>query len=115
MTVERAILVVLLVVAACGGGGTDDELTGEALATEVGCLACHTGSDTNLAPTLEGIWGTEEQLDDDRTVTVDEVYVRKSITDPTADVVAGFRPVMPRLPLDESEIDRLVEWVESLG
>lgn len=43
-----------------------------------------------------------------------ESYVRRSINDPEADVVAGYGPTMPRLPLDESEVDLLVEWVRSL-
>ena len=115
MTV-RAILVTLLalVLAACGGddGG---EQTPAGLAADVGCQGCHSAQDTVIAPSLNGIWGTEVTLDDGRTATVDEEYVRRAITDPGADVVDGYGPTMPRFPLEDKEVDTLVEWVRSLG
>jgi cytochrome c oxidase subunit II len=114
MTGRGSIGAVLLVLAGCGGTGASTASDPAELAADVGCLACHTEADTSVAPTLHGIWGSEVELADGRTVTVDESYVRRSITDPTADVVAGYGPTMPRLPLDESEVDLLVEWVRSL-
>lgn len=113
MTGRGLIVTALLVLAGCGGNGAATTDPAE-LAADVGCLACHTETDTSVAPTLHGIWGSEVDLADGRTVTVDESYVRRSITEPTADVVAGYGPTMPRLPLDESEVDLLVEWVRSL-
>lgn len=103
-----------LVLGACGGDSTEG-LTGSELVAEIGCFACHTETDTDLAPTLHGIWGNEVELEDGRTVTVDEAYVRSSITEPAADVVAGFEARMPTFGLSESEVDRLVEYVRSLG
>lgn len=111
---RRALLIAVLVLAACGDGGRSG-LTGQELAGEVGCPACHTDRDTGTAPTLRGIWGTEVQLADGRTVTVDEEYVRRSITDPKADTVEGYNPIMPTFPLEDDEVDRLVDWVRSLG
>lgn len=35
--------------------------------------------------------------------------------DPDADIVEGYRGVMPNFSLSGSEVHRLVEWVESLG
>jgi cytochrome c oxidase subunit 2 len=61
-----------------------------------------------------GIWGTDVQLADGRSVTVDDAYVRRSITEPGADVVEGYNPIMPTLPLTDDEVDRLVDWVRSL-
>lgn len=105
----------LVSVVALGEGEDANGLRGEELAADVGCLACHTESSTHLAPTLHGIWGTETDLADGRTIEVDDVYVRRSITDPAADVVDGYGLAMPPVPLDDAEVDRLVEWVESLG
>lgn len=103
-------------VAACGsGGGQAPTQSGEDLAAEVGCLACHQETDTDIAPSLHGIWATEVSLEDGSTVTVDDEYVRRSITNPAIDVVDGYRATMPVFSLDDSEVDRLVEWVESLG
>jgi cytochrome c oxidase subunit 2 len=107
-------ILLLFVLAGCGGGGTDD-LEGEALAAEIGCLACHSELNTDLAPTLHGIWGTEVSLEDGRNLTVGEQYVRSSITTPQAEIVAGYDGRMPTFALDQSEIDRLVEYVRSLG
>lgn len=113
---RRTVLALALVVAACGGGGGQGpSQSGEDLAAEVGCLACHQETDTGIAPSLHGIWGTEVTLEYGTTVTVDEEYVRRSITDPAVDVVEGYRATMPTFPLDDAEVDRLVEWVESLG
>lgn len=111
-----ALLVLAMAVAACGGNAqARSEMTGAELAGEVGCLACHTGADTGTAPTLDGIWGTEVELSDGRTVMVDDVYVRRSITEPGADIVAGYNAIMPVFPLEPDEVDRLVDWVRSIG
>lgn len=114
---RRAVLALALLLAACGGagGGPSPDPTGEDLAAEVGCLACHQETDAGTAPSLHGIWGTEVTLEDGSIVTVDEEYVRRSITDPGADLVEGYGATMPTFPLDDAEVDRLVEWVESLG
>lgn len=111
----KRLLIAVLLLAACSGGGGTEGLTGEQLAGEVGCLSCHTDRDTSAAPTLVGIWGTEVQLADGRTVTADEEYVRRSITEPGSDIVDGYNPIMPTLPLEDDEVDRLVDWVRSLG
>lgn len=88
-------------------------MTGAELFVEVGCHACHGDTDSEVAPTLEGVWGSEVTLSDGRTVVVDEVYVRKSLTDPSADIVDGFEPRMPTFTLTDSEVDRLVDYVRS--
>lgn len=113
----RAVLSALLIIvlSACSDEGSTDDLTGGELATEIGCVACHTETDTDLAPTLHGIWGTDVELEDGTTLVVDEAYVRRSITDPGAQVVAGFDLRMPTFGLSESEVDRLVDYVRSLG
>ncbi len=113
MTARPWLLTALTILGGCAGGGT--ALEGEELAVEIGCVSCHTDANTDLAPTLVGIWGTEVELEDGRKVMVDEAYVRQSITDPQTDIVAGFDGRMPTFSLTESEVDRLVEYVRSLG
>jgi cytochrome c oxidase subunit 2 len=117
VTTVRAALAVasVLALAACGDEGSTDGLTGAELATEIGCFACHTATDTDLAPTLHGIWGSEVELEDGTSVIVDEAYVRRSITDPGADIVAGFDARMPTFGLSDSEVERLIEYVRGLG
>lgn len=99
---------------ACGGEPSSD-LSGEALAAEIGCLSCHTDTSTQIAPTLHGLAGTEVALEDGSTVVADSAYIRRSITDPSAQIVEGYRAAMPRFDLSEEEIDRLVDYVEGLG
>jgi cytochrome c oxidase subunit 2 len=108
------LLLLVLVLVGCGGEDTS-LLEGEALAAEIGCLACHSEVNTDLAPTLHGIWGTEVSLEDGRNLTVGEQYLRSSITTPQAEIVAGYDGRMPTFALDQSEIDRLVEYVRSLS
>lgn len=112
--VRMAVVAVLLVLSACGGGSSD-EVGGADLFTGAGCAACHTATDTARGPTLEGLWGSEVMLEDGRSVTVDEAYVRRSITSPGADIRVGFDTRMPPVSLSQSEVDRLVEYVRDLG
>jgi cytochrome c oxidase subunit 2 len=89
--------------------------TGEQLALEVRCLSCHTDQDTSAPAHAGRLWGTYVQLADGRTVAVDDEYVTRSITEPGADVVEGHNPIMPTFPLEDDEMDHLVDWVRSLG
>jgi cytochrome c oxidase subunit 2 len=83
-----------------------------------GCLACHSLDGTKKAgPTFKGIWGHQATVvtnGAERTVTVDEPYLRRSLEDPNADLVKGYQPIMPKftqLTRDEMEafIDVLKE------
>jgi cytochrome c oxidase subunit 2 len=49
-------------------------------------------------------------------VVVDEDYIRKSILDPTADLVEGYQPLMPPQEglLSEDEITALIEYLKTL-
>jgi cytochrome c oxidase subunit II len=57
------------------------------------------------------------QLEDGRTVTADENYIRESILDPGAKVVSGFKPVMPTFQglVSEEQLNALVAYVKSLS
>jgi cytochrome c oxidase subunit 2 len=46
----------------------------------------------------------------------DEVYLRKSILEPNADVVVGFPPIMPSQKglLTDQEIDVLIDYLKEL-
>jgi len=75
-------------------------------------MSCHsTGTDTKIGPPWGGLWGSEVELADGRTVTVDEAYLRRSITEPDADVVAGYPLSMPRVPLSDEEVDALTTYL----
>jgi cytochrome c oxidase subunit II len=69
------------------------EERGQIWATEFACAGCHTiDGSPGVGPTWQGLFGSEEELTDGTTVTVDEAYLSESILDPNAHIVAGFQP-----------------------
>ena len=70
-----------------------------------------------LAPDLAGIWGQEVQLADGSTVVRDEDYLRRSILDPQAHLVAGYAPIMPTFQgqVSEEGVMNLIAYIRSLG
>ena len=71
-----------------------DAAFGELLYTQYGCNACHTTDGSVLTgPTWLGLYGSQEELTDGTSVTVDDEYIRESILDPTPKSRRGSRPV----------------------
>lgn len=95
-------------------GSDSSDIDGERLFKNFGCAGCH--ADSNQGPSLVGIYGTEEALENGDTVTVDEDYLRESILDPEAKIVKGYPPSMPNFDaqLDDEEVDALIEYIRSL-
>jgi cytochrome c oxidase subunit II len=101
-----------------GGGSTGPlSATGEKIFAELGCVTCHRTDTQGRGPNLQGVFGKPVMLEDGRTVTVDENYVRESILDPGAKVVNGFKPVMPTFQglVSEEQLNALVAYVKSLS
>jgi cytochrome c oxidase subunit 2 len=90
---------------------------GEKLYAQRGCKQCHSLDGTaGIGPSFKGIWGHQQSLRDGSSVLVDENYVRESILNPQAKVVAGFEPVMPTFQgrLKDKEITALIEYLKHL-
>jgi len=91
---------------------------GERLYSVRGCKQCHRvdGQD-DIGPTFKGLFGRERVLQEGGTVTADENYLRESILDPQARVVAGYDPVMPTYQgrLSDREITALIEFLKTLA
>ena len=84
-----------------------------------GCKACHSLDGTVVVgPSWKNIYGSEEQLVDGSTITVDDVYIRESILDPNTKVVQGFSPnVMPatyRDMLSDQDIKDIISYIKAL-
>lgn len=90
--------------------------TGGDLFAANACGTCHKSDSEARGPMLAGLMGRRVRLQDGRTVTADETYIRESILDPQSKVVEGYQPLMPtfRGQLTEEEIIQLVEYVKSL-
>lgn len=120
-----APLVVLLSIAAgCASGGSaelpeaDGPLAerGRTLVQVSGCTNCHTADGSRGAgPTWAGLAGSTVELEGGETVVADADYLRESITDPKAKVVAGYAPVMPASDLPDEELDAIVAYLQQLG
>lgn len=79
------------------------------------CLTCHSiDGEESIGPTLKGIYGRTVKLTNGSTLTADDVYLRESIVQPEAKLVAGFDDVMPKPELTEEEINAIVEYLETL-
>ena len=80
-----------------------------------GCAACHQAGASQLAPNLQGVFGSTQTLADESKVVVDDAYLRRSITEPVADIVKGYPPAMPTFAhLPAKHIDQLVAYLKSL-
>lgn len=91
--------------------------TGAELFSQLGCNTCHQDRDTVVAPSLRGLFGSQVQLADGRTIVADEDYIRTQVLDPGNMVTVGFQPVMPtfRGQVTEEEILQLIGYIQSLA
>jgi cytochrome c oxidase subunit 2 len=98
-------------------GETDLAFAGASVARQHDCLACHTtDGQRHIGPTWAGLYGADVTLDDGRRVKADAEYLTRSMMEPSADVVAGYKPVMPTFfgILTPAETAALVEYIGSL-
>ncbi|MCA9449132.1 MAG: cytochrome c oxidase subunit II, partial [Candidatus Omnitrophica bacterium] len=69
---------------------------GEKLYKVRGCAQCHSINGTaGIGPTFQGVYGKTEKMTDGSDITVEDNYIRESILNPQAKIVAGYQPVMP--------------------
>jgi cytochrome c oxidase subunit 2 len=100
-----------------GGPALPLQDTGRALFAQLGCATCHRSDAKGRGPSLVDIYNSPVHLEDGRTVTADENYVRESILDPTAKIVNGYKPVMPAFQgiVSDEQLNALVAYVKSLS
>lgn len=100
------------------GGSGEGSLAsnGEKLFTSLGCVTCHSGQSGARGPNLAGAFGNPVKLSDGRTVVADENYIRESILNPQAKLVAGFGPIMPTFTgqINEESLIQLVAYIKGL-
>ncbi len=91
---------------------------GRLWAEQNACLSCHSPDGGKLVgPTWLNVYGSTEELEDGTSVTVDDDYIRKSILDPNAQIVAGYPAAMPAAlseGLSDDQIDDIIEFIKSL-
>jgi cytochrome c oxidase subunit II len=101
------------------GGATGMSMAdlGESLFQRFGCQTCHRAGGTTQGPSLTGLFGKTVKLETGATVTVDEDYIRESIIDPRAKIVAGYQPIMPTFKglISEEGLLQLIAYIKSLS
>jgi cytochrome c oxidase subunit 2 len=101
-----------------GGGAASDTpvAAGEKLFTSLACITCHTEGAGARGPVLTGITGTKVELQGGGTAVADDAYLRESILNPQAKIVAGFQPIMPTFQglVTEEQLLQLIAYIKSL-
>jgi cytochrome c oxidase subunit 2 len=103
-----------------GGAGAGGSVTlaqgGQALFQKLGCASCHRVDSGGRGPHLAGLFGKTVQLKNGETVVADEAYVRESIVNPQAKIVAGYQPIMPTFKglVSEEGLVELIAYIKSL-
>jgi cytochrome c oxidase subunit 2 len=99
-----------------GATGVSMADVGAELFERLGCGTCHRPDGKGQGPSLVGLFGKTVKLQDGRTATADEAYIRESIVNPHAKITAGYPPVMPTFKglVDEGGILQIIDYLKSL-
>jgi cytochrome c oxidase subunit II len=114
-----AVALCALLLSACGGEETVEfspaAVEGRQIAGDLGCGACHgVDGQGGVGPAWIGLAGSEVELADGSVVVADTEYLRRSITDPDADLVAGYTTKMPENALTDAQVEAVVAYIEAL-
>ena len=93
---------------------------GRQIAGEQDCLDCHSiDGSSSSGPTLKGLFGSNVQLNDGTSITIDANFLRTSILNPNAFIISGYsKDTMPPGYINQIStqgIDDLVAYIISLG
>jgi cytochrome c oxidase subunit 2 len=101
------------------GGASGGSLAenGQKLFDELACGNCHKPDGSGRCPSLTGLFGKTVQLVGGDTVKADDGYIRESILQPQAKIVAGYGPIMPTFQglVTEEGVMQLIEYIKSLA
>ena len=99
-----------------GAGQASLASAGEKLFNDLACNTCHRPDSQGRGPVLNGLFGKTVSLVGGGMLTADEGYIRESILNPSANITAGFQPIMPTFQglVTEEQLLELVEYVKSL-
>lgn len=82
------------------------------------CATCHSvDGSANTGPTWLNLFGSQGVLSDGSTVIKDANYIRESIYEPQAKVLAGFPASMPSFQgqLTETQLDAVIAYMKTLS
>ncbi|HEY3027085.1 MAG TPA: cytochrome c oxidase subunit II [Pyrinomonadaceae bacterium] len=91
---------------------------GQQLYQSLGCVSCHgANAEGGRGPALQGLFNSQMPLNNGQVVKADENYIRESILNPQAKIVAGFGPIMPSFQgqVSEEQLMQLAAYIKSLS
>lgn len=93
----------------------DPVAAGSKLYNDLACNTCHLNDGKGRGPSYLGLYGSKVKLADGSTVTADDAYIRESILQPNAKIVAGYVPQMPSFQglVSEDQILQLTAYIKS--
>ena len=92
------------------------DVAGQMLYEQRGCKQCHSvDGSPGIGPSFLGKFGSQEAMLTGETVLVEENYIRESILNPQARIVAGYDTVMPTYQgrLKDPEIMAIIEYLKA--
>ena len=98
-----------------------DEPPGLTILKQNACITCHSLDGSRIVgPSFKGIYGHEVEVITDgqeRTVMVDDEYLKRSIYEPNADVVKGYNQglmISYKELLSEEDVQKVIDYIKSL-
>lgn len=112
----------VIALAACGSDAPAVELSAAGRAgfdifRSNGCAGCHgSNGEGGVGPEFVGLFGSERELEDEvEPVIADRDYLARSISDPQAEKVAGYRILMPTNNLSDEDIQSVIDYIVELA
>jgi cytochrome c oxidase subunit II len=114
-----ALALAAVMAGACGGESelvlSAEAAQGKQVARDKNCTACHTATGTKSeGPTWKGLHGSTVRLADGTSVVADDAYLARSITQPKAQIVQGYKTAMPTTPMSEPDVAAVVAYIKAL-
>lgn len=99
-----------------------DEHPGLTILKQNACITCHSLDGTRVVgPSFKGIYGHEADVitnGQERKVTVDDEYIKRSIYEPNADVVKGYNQglmISYKEQLSEEDLKKIIDYIKTLN
>ncbi|HVT28973.1 MAG TPA: cytochrome c oxidase subunit II [Lacipirellulaceae bacterium] len=91
-------------------------LRGRQVFLQYRCVSCHSADSNARAPVLENLFGKAVPLTNGSIVRADDAYIRNSILHPSAQIVEGWRDIMPPFEgqISEEQVLALIGFIKSL-
>ncbi len=68
-----------------------------------------------MGPAWTGLAGSEVELENGSLVVADDSYLRRAISQPAAEIVAGYTTKMPTNALSDQQIDAVISYISELA